>query len=128
MTTKEMKELVSLARCYERGELLMEKAAALSEHLSDLEKMGADTLYLKQKEKELQRTLSRARTLTEQAYEAHRKLEEIMGNIRDEYVYRLLSAHYLSGRSWEKIARSVGGGNTADAVRKTAVRYLAKLN
>ena len=42
----------------------------------------------------------------------------------DEYFGLLLRWHYVDGRTWAAIALSIGGGNTADGIRKSCHRYV----
>ena len=127
MTSSEMKQLVRLAQSYDRAELLAEKNTRLQAKISKLEQEGAGegfvALYkdqLRQQEKQMKRLLA-------ESSEAHRRLWEILGEVPDEYIYQILTRHYLSGHSWVRIAMSLGGKNSADGVRKTAARYLKKL-
>ena len=127
VTTKEMKALVALARGYERATLLMEKVTRLQNKRRELESLGADARWLAEMDGEIARQKQQVSHLMDSSRDAHLKLQKIMGEIEDEYIYQLLSRHYLGSQSWVQIARTVGGGNTADAVRKTATRYLSKL-
>lgn len=127
MTTKEMKALVALAREYERAELLMEKVSRLQKKREELERLGALSCWLAEMDDEIKRQKQLITQLLGSSRDAHLKLQKIMGEIQDEYVYQLISRHYLRSQSWVQIALTVGGGNTADAVRKTATRYLSKI-
>lgn len=127
MTTKEMKALVALAREYERAELLMEKVSRLQKKREELERLGALSCWLAEMDNEIKRQKQLITQLLGSSRDAHLKLQKIMGEIQDEYVYQLISRHYLRSQSWVQIALTVGGGNTADAVRKTATRYLSKI-
>lgn len=54
-------------------------------------------------------------------------IEEFISNIHDSELRRIFKYRYIDGKvkpSWQWIAFRIGGGNTADAVRKRAVRYL----
>lgn len=57
------------------------------------------------------------------------KTERFVADIEDDVVRRVFYYRYLRGKtreSWIAIAYSVGGGNTADGVRKMHDRYLRK--
>lgn len=51
-------------------------------------------------------------------------LRRYIANIDDALTRRIFELRYISGQSWEQVAKSVGGGNTAEAVRKRHNRYL----
>lgn len=53
-------------------------------------------------------------------------LRNYIANIDDALTRRIFELRYISCQSWEQVAKSVGGGNTAEAVRKRHNRYLRK--
>lgn len=58
-----------------------------------------------------------------------RKIEEFVHNIPDSVTRRIFTYRYIDGKvrpSWQWIAFKIGGGNSADAVRKIVSRYLIK--
>ena len=127
MTTKEMKTLVATARSYERSQLWMEKVLRMERKLEEMERLGAEGEWLEEQRRLLELQRAQTQYLRVTAREAHERLQQIFGGITDDYIYQLLSRHYLQGHSWLNIARHFGGGNTPDSVRKAASRYLAKL-
>ena len=62
-------------------------------------------------------------TAAEDAAELH-YLRRYIASIDDALTRRIFELRYISGQSWEQVAKSVGGGNTAEAVRKRHNRYL----
>lgn len=60
------------------------------------------------------------------------RIESEMSRIRqyisrcDEYYAVLLELHYVRGKTWRTIALRMGGGNTADGVRRACHRYVKK--
>jgi len=105
----------------------MEKTLKLEHQIQKLKKMGVDEEWLKEQARLLEQQRARAQYLWVVGKQAHERLEELMGQITQEHIYQILSRHYLQGHTWEQIAMSLGG-NTADSVRKTATRYLSKLD
>ncbi len=127
MTTKEMKQLVSTAQSYERSLMWLEKVTKLEAHIKEMEKMGVEDRWLQEQTTELKLQRARMQHLRVTGRMAHERLEQIMGEITNEYVYQILSRHFLLKQTWGQIAIAIGGGNSADGIRKTAVRYLANI-
>lgn len=58
-----------------------------------------------------------------------REIEDFVHSIPDSITRRIFTYRYLDGRvkpSWQWIAFKIGGGNSADAVRKIMSRYILK--
>lgn len=55
-------------------------------------------------------------------------VQTYINSIDDSHTRRILSMRYVDGLKWRQIADCMGGGNTEDAVRKTAERFLEKEN
>lgn len=51
-----------------------------------------------------------------------------INGIEDSHTRRILSMRYIDGLTWKQIAKNIGGGNTEDAVRKAADRFLEQKN
>ncbi len=128
LTTKDMEKLVNTARSYERSRLLMEKVLRLEAHIKEMKKMGADDEWLQEQTRQLELQRARMQHLRVTGSLAHTHLQQIMGEITDDYLYQILSRHFLQGHTWVQIAAAVGGGNSPDSVRKAAARYLATIN
>lgn len=45
-------------------------------------------------------------------------------NRTDNYFHVILTYRYIDKKSWQEVAQSVGGGNTADGVRMGTMRFL----
>jgi len=58
-------------------------------------------------------------------YELNR-LNRYIETIEDSQMRMIISLRYINGLNWVQIAMSIGGGNTADGVRKAHDRFLAK--
>lgn len=60
-------------------------------------------------------------------YERNR-LERYISNIPDSLTRQIFLMRFIKGMSWQQIAFKVGGGNTAEGVRKRVYRYLERAN
>lgn len=49
---------------------------------------------------------------------------EFIDSIEDSLTRQIISLRYINGLTWEQVAESIGGNNTADSVRKVAERFL----
>lgn len=53
-----------------------------------------------------------------------KRLEEYIHSVEDVQIQNIMTYRFVNGFSWQKVAFKIGGGNTADSVRKRVVRYL----
>ena len=53
-------------------------------------------------------------------------LRNYIANIDDALTRRIFELRYINQYSWDQVARKVGGGNTAEAVRKRHNRYIRR--
>ena len=53
-------------------------------------------------------------------------LRNYIANIDDALTRHIFELRYVDQCSWEQVARKVGGGNTAEAVRKRHNRYIRR--
>ena len=54
----------------------------------------------------------------------YNRLNRYITNVPDAQIRMIISLRYINGLSWQQIASSIGGGNTADSVRKKHDRFL----
>lgn len=52
----------------------------------------------------------------------------LIAGIDDVQTKRIIFLRFIKGLSWEQVAIKIGGGNTADGVRKRATRYIQRLS
>ena len=50
--------------------------------------------------------------------------ERFIADIEDSYLQQALFLRFIKGEKWQKIVVLLGGGNTADGVRKACCRYI----
>ena len=55
-----------------------------------------------------------------------RRLLAYIEDIDDSLIRQILTCRYVDGKTWVKVAREIGGGNTEDSVKKAAYRYLQR--
>ena len=58
-------------------------------------------------------------------YELNR-INRFISTLEDSLIRQILSLRYVNGLTWQQIAFSIGGGNTADSVRKVHNRFLSR--
>lgn len=68
-------------------------------------------------ERRLQRRVDELMDLVEE-------VNEFIENIDDSLTRQIISLRYVDGLNWRQVAAHIGGGNTADSVRKAAERFL----
>lgn len=57
----------------------------------------------------------------------YNRLNRYIANVSDSFIRQILQLRYVDGRSWNAVAMHIGGGNTADGVKKAAYRFINKL-
>lgn len=53
-------------------------------------------------------------------------LRNYIASIDDALTRRIFELRYINQYSWDQVARKIGGGNTAEAVRKRHNRYIRR--
>lgn len=85
---------------------------------------GVDFLEYNRKAERLRRKLNkRIEELMDLVEEANTFIE----GIEDSLIRQIISLRYINGLTWEDVANSIGGNNTADSVRMLCNRFLDKL-
>lgn len=56
----------------------------------------------------------------------YNRLNRYIATVEDSLMRQILSLRFINGLSWGQVARSVGGGNTADSVRMACNRFLGE--
>ena len=84
---------------------------------------GIDKDDYNRRVKRLQRKLSRR---VEELLDLTEEANEFIEGIDDSLVRQIITLRYVNGLTWEQVAASIGGNNTADSVRKIAERFLQK--
>lgn len=54
----------------------------------------------------------------------YNRLNRYIAGVEDAQMRMILSLRYVNGLSWQQVAAQIGGGNTADGVRKAHDRFL----
>lgn len=85
---------------------------------------GIDYQDYNRKVKRLERRMQRR---VEELMDVVEETNEFIESIDDSLTRQIISLRYVNGLSWGQVANHIGGANTADSVRKVAVRYLKDL-
>lgn len=59
-----------------------------------------------------------------QCIHERQRIERYIADIPDSLTRMIFTFRFVDGMSWVKVAMRVGGGNTADGVKKRCYRYL----
>jgi hypothetical protein len=54
------------------------------------------------------------------------EINEYIAAIDDSEMRQILTLRYVNGFTWQQVAAHIGGGNTADGVKKACYRFLQK--
>ena len=54
------------------------------------------------------------------------EIESFISKINDSHVRRIINLRIIKKFSWEKVAKTIGGGNTEDSVKKIFYRFIEK--
>lgn len=54
----------------------------------------------------------------------YNRLNRYIASVEDAQMRMIFQLRYVRGMSWQQVATRIGGGNTADGVRKAHDRYL----
>lgn len=55
-----------------------------------------------------------------------RDVLKYIDGVEDSLVRQALQLRYIEGKTWDEVAKHIGGGNSSDSVRKAVSRYLRK--
>lgn len=56
----------------------------------------------------------------------YNRLSRYIASVGDSLTRQILALRYIDGLSWLQVANRIGGGNTADSVKKQCYRFLEK--
>lgn len=54
----------------------------------------------------------------------YNRLNRYIATVDDSLTRQILTLRFVEGMPWTQVARSIGGGNTADGVRKSCDRFI----
>jgi hypothetical protein len=82
---------------------------------------GFDQVELSQKMERLKRKMQRR---VDDLIELRTEIIEFVEGIDDSLLRQVIILRHVNGLTWEQVAAHIGGGNTADSVRKMHDRFL----
>lgn len=104
------------------------------EELKDLRYLAKEKRFYNEKIKEL-KARPHETELNKQSIELYQSIvdkcaaqllegERFITGIESAYFRQLFTLRFINGETWTKIALRMGGGNTADSVRRACSRYI----
>ncbi len=84
---------------------------------------GVDCEEYERKSKRLQRRLQHR---VDELMDLLEEINKYIEGIDDSLLRQIISLRHVNGLTWDQVAASIGGGNTADGVRKMHDRFLGK--
>lgn len=63
---------------------------------------------------------------TELSVVEYNRLNRYIVSVEDSLIRQILALRFINGLSWRQVAENIGGGNTADGVKKICYRFLDK--
>ncbi len=124
MTAKDLKELCRSVDAGEQAIAMLERVERQLASLAGLKTEGVPPAWLTARRMELYEMRLRAQNVVATSISHKAKLEKIIRSAPDAQLAQILEMRCKRHFSWQQIAWRLGGGNTADAVRKRTVRYL----
>lgn len=124
MTPKEFKILCRSADAGEQAVAVLERVERQLASLAALKIKGAPPVWQEARRMELYEQRLRAQEVVATAISHKARLERIIRGAPDVQLMQILEMRCKRHFSWQQIAWRLGGGNTADAVRKRVTRYL----
>jgi hypothetical protein len=85
---------------------------------------GVDYESYRSKTKRLRRKLQRR---VDELIDLVMEINEYIESIDDSLLRQIISLRHINGLTWGQVAASIGGGNTAESVRKIHDRYLQNI-
>lgn len=127
MTMGEMNRLSHSLRLEEMYPPELRRQTRLLETLAELERLGADKEWIKEQRITLRRQREQTRKSLAECKGDSARLLEIIDNAPDQHLRRAMMLRFVHRCRWDSVAAKLGGGNTADTVRKMVERHLASI-
>lgn len=128
MTTKELSQLYRLNREIESDEKRLAEMrgdaySPKSPNLSGMPSGGGDGSKTERDAVKITYFESLIKAKKARCLDERNVLEEYIYTIPDSLTRQIFEHRYVSGLPWSQVAANIGGGNSADGVRKRAYRY-----
>ena len=131
MTLKDLNKYFALVAQFDRIQETICSLRALAEAQSPKltgmphgagvkDKVGDLAVEITENEKKARAMLSRINSY-------RTEIEAFIDGVSDAYIQTILRLRFLRCLKWDEVARVVGGGNSADSVKKTCYRDLKEL-
>lgn len=128
MTKKELSQLRHLNREIERDQRRLEELMAFAQGkavtITGMPRGGGISDTVGQCAAEIADLKRSIEIKIQRSWRQLVKLQAFINGVEDCQLQEILTLRYINGLSWNQVAFSIGGGNTADSVRKMHERFL----
>ncbi len=121
MTIKELKRLHALNKEieYEKSHL-----RSLCKKAGSIDKIGGESVQIADILGDIEVLKNQICIHLKECVVLYKEILDFINSIPDALLRLAISLKYINGLEWEQVALHIGGGNTADAIRKSCERFL----
>lgn len=123
VTLKDLKSLHALNKEIEYQKKMLFYLNQKCDHVSVI---GVGALKKSQYAEQIQSIKKRLEKNVERCFKLYNEILDFINTVPDPLLRLSLSLRYVNALEWEQIALHIGGGNTADGIRKACERYIRK--
>ena len=124
MTIKELSQLKSLNKEIALEKMKLNSLNSKNDHIGVV---GIGSLKKSEYQNEINELRAKIEAHLSQCFILYNKINDFINSIDDSNIRLIISLRFVNGLSWQQVAMHIGGGNTADGVRKACERYIKNL-